>query len=45
MIDPTSLPPLPTGPGEPLATAEIVLTGISLFLGVILLIGLALAFS
>jgi|GEM_PF-4338532 len=45
MTDPSSLPPLPTGPGEPLARAEIVLTGVSLLLGIVLLVGLALAFS
>lgn len=39
------LPPLPTGPGEPLAKAEIVLVSLSLALGIFLLIGLALLFA
>jgi len=32
------LPPLPTGPGEPFTRVEAVLVGVSLFVGVALLL-------
>lgn len=42
MVEPNHLSELPTGPGEPLAPAELGLVAASLGLGIVLLLVLAL---